>query len=156
MKKLITQTMEHLQALNIGAKLEDNGSIGFDINMENSMLSVKIICDERESRVMLFVEASFIIPAVKYAEVLSIINHIHQNEYSSAHLFVNTENGHLFSQVVLNADTNNCIDFDVLRYALCDACYLIDSYYQDFMKVLIDVDPVRMAIGKPKKNRPIL
>ena len=153
MKNLYRQVILHLQNLKVNAEMEEPGCLGFDINMEHAMVGVRIICDETEKRVMLFGESTYSIPPAKYQEVLTKINHIHQNEYNSAHLFLNCENNHLMSQVVLNADSNNHVDYDVFRFALCDVCYIQDSYYNEIVKLLVGVDPARIAIGKPKKNR---
>ena len=153
MKYLVKIVIEYLRVLNIQAEMEDVDKMGFDINMENTMLSVRIICDVHENRVMIFAEAPFNIPHNKIGDALCKLNHIHENEYNTAHLFINTENGHLMSQVVLNVDSNNRMDYDVFRFGLCDACYLIDNYYKDIMQLLINVDPARIAIGIPKRNK---
>lgn len=153
MKDLYRQVTRHLEVLNVKAEMEEPGMLGFDINMEHSMIGVKIICDEQEKRVMLFAEGTFNVPKVKFQEVLMKINDIHQNEYNSSHLFINVETGHLMSQVILNADTEDIIDMDVLKFALCDVCYILDSYYPEFMHILVGADPARISIGKPKKNR---
>lgn len=63
------------------------------------------------------------------------------------------ENGHLMSQVVLNIDSSNSMDYDVFRYGLCDVCYIVDNYYKGIMEILYPTDPVRVAIGMPKKNK---
>jgi hypothetical protein len=139
--------------LNIQAELEEANIFGFDINMENTMMSVRIICDTYEKRVMIFGEAPFNIPQNQTGEVLKLLNHIHQHEYNTAHCFINMENGHLMSQVVLNIDSKNSMDYDVFRYGLCDVCYIIDNYYKEVMKSLMPADPVRIAIGMPKKNK---
>ena len=86
-------------------------------------------------------------------DVLNFLNHIHQYEYNTAHCFINMEKGHLMSQVVLNIDSSNSIDYDVFRYGLCDVCYIIDNYYKGIMEILFPTDPVRVAIGMPKKNK---
>ena len=57
------------------------------------------------------------------------------------------------SQVVLNIDSSNSMDYDVFRYGLCDVCYIIDNYYKGIMEILFPTDPVRVAIGMPKKNK---
>ena len=57
------------------------------------------------------------------------------------------------SQVVLNIDSSNSMDYDVFRYGLCDVCYFIDIYYNGIMEILFPTDPVRVAIGMPKKNK---
>ena len=153
MNNLVKQIEQYLHQLNIKAELEEPEIFGFDINMENTMLSVRIICDKHEKRVMIFGEAPFNIPKNKMNEVLLKLNDIHQHEYNTAHCFINVENEHIMSQVILNLGSNNGIDYDVFRYGLCDVCYIIDNYYKDFMKVLVNVDPARIAIGIPKKNK---
>ena len=153
MNNLVKQIEQYLHQLNINAELEEPEIFGFDINMENTMLSVRIICDKHEKRVMIFGEAPFNIPKNKMNEVLLKLNDIHQHEYNTAHCFINVENEHIMSQVILNLGSNNGIDYDVFRYGLCDVCYIIDNYYKDFMKVLVNVDPARIAIGIPKKNK---
>ena len=150
---LVKEINDYLKRLKINATYEESQILGFDINMENTMMSVRIICDNHENRVMIFGEAPFNIPQNQIGDVLSQLNHIHQHEYNTAHCFVNTENGHLMSQVILNVDSNNSMDYDVFRYGLCDVCYIIDNYYKDIMKILIPEDPVRIAIGMPKKNK---
>ena len=45
------------------------------------------------------------------------------------------------------------MDYDVFRYGLCDVCYIIDNYYKGIMEILFPADPVRVAIGMPKKNK---
>lgn len=153
MNNLVKQVEQYLYQLNIKAELEEPEIFGFDINMENTMLSVRIICDRHEKRVMIFGEAPFNIPKNKMTEVLLKLNDIHQHEYNTAHCFINVENEHIMSQVILNLDSNNGIDYDVFRYGLCDVCYIIDNYYRDLMKVLVRVDPARAALGMPKKNK---
>lgn len=150
---LVKQVEKYLNQLNINAVIEESNILGFDINMENTMMSVRIICDNHENRVMILGEALFNILQNQVGDVLSLLNEIHQNEYNTAHCFINMKNGHLMSQVVLNVDSNNIMDFDVFRYGLCDVCYIIDNYYKDIMKILITTDPVRTAIGMPKKNK---
>lgn len=147
------QIEQYLYQLNVKAELEEPGIYGFDISMENTMLSVRIICDQHEKRVMLFGEAPFNIPKNKLNDVLNKLNDIHQHEYNTAHCFINTENEHLMSQVILNLDSNNHMDYDVFRYGLCDVCYIIDNYYKKIMQVLVNIDPARIAIGMPKKNK---
>ena len=150
---LVKQIEKYLNQLNIRAYLEEANIFGFDINMENTMMSVRIICDTHEKRVMIFGEAPFNIPQNQTGELLKLLNHIHQHEYNTAHCFINMENGHLMSQVVLNIDSSNSIDYDVFRYGLCDVCYIIDNYYKGIMEILYPTDPVRVAIGMPKKNK---
>ena len=150
---LVKQIEKYLNQLNIKAELEEANIFGFDINMENTMMSVRIICDIHEKRVMIFGEAPFNIPQNQTGEVLKLLNHIHQHEYNTAHCFINMENGHLMSQVVLNIDSSNSMDYDVFRYGLCDVCYIIDNYYKGIMEILINVDPARIAIGIPKRNK---
>ena len=150
---LFKQVIQHLQALNVKADMEEPSSVGFDMNMEYSLISIKIIVDEQEQRVMLFGEGTFTVPPVKFPEVMDKINQIHQHSYSSAYLFVNTENGHLMSQAIINADSGHKIDFDVFRYALCDVAYSLDGNYREIMSLLVAEDPVRISIGMPKKNR---
>lgn len=150
---LVKQIEKYLNLLNIKAVFEESHIFGFDINMEHTMMSVRLICDTHEKRVMIFGEAPFNIPQDKIGEILEVLNHIHQHEYNTAHCFLNTENGHVMSQVILNLDSKNQIDYDVFRYGLCDVCYIIDNYYKDIMQILVPVDPVRVAIGMPKKNK---
>ena len=150
---LVKQIEKYLNQLNIKAELEEANIFGFDINMENTMMSVRIICDIHEKRVMIFGEAPFNIPQNQTGEILKLLNHIHQHEYNTAHCFINMENGHLMSQVVLNIDSSNSMDYDVFRYGLCDVCYIIDNYYKEVMKILVPTDPGRIAIGIPKKNK---
>lgn len=59
---LVKQIEKYLNQLNIRADLEEANIFGFDINMENTMMSVRIICDTHEKRVMIFGEAPFNIP----------------------------------------------------------------------------------------------
>ena len=59
---LVKQIEKYLNQLNIKAELEEANIFGFDINMENTMMSVRIICDTHEKRVMIFGEAPFNIP----------------------------------------------------------------------------------------------
>ena len=113
---LVKQIEKYLNQLNIKAELEEANIFGFDINMENTMMSVRIICDTHEKRVMIFGEAPFNIPQNQIGEVLKLLNHIHQHEYNTDHCFINMENGHLMSQVVLNIDSSNFMDYDVFRY----------------------------------------
>ena len=153
MRYLEKQIEQYLYQLNINALYEESQILGFDINMENTLLGVRIICDNYEKRVMVFAEAPFNIPKEKMNDVLHKVNHIHENEYNTAHLFVNTETNHLMSQVVLNVDSNNIIDYDVFRYGLCDICYLIDNYYKDIMQTIMKIDSSRRAIGIPKQNK---
>ena len=150
---LVKQIEKYFNRLNIRAEIEEANIFGFDINMENTMMSVRIICDTHEKRVMIFGEAPFNIPQNQTGEVLKLLNHIHQHEYNTAHCFINMENGHLMSQVVLNIDSSNSMDYDVFRYGLCDVCYIIDNYYREVMKILVPTDPGRIAIGMPKKNK---
>lgn len=150
---LVKQIEKYLNRLNIRAEIEEANIFGFDINMENTMMSVRIICDTHEKRVMIFGEAPFNIPQNQTGEVLKLLNHIHQHEYNTAHCFINMENGHLMSQVVLNIDSSNSMDYDVFRYGLCDVCYIIDNYYKEVMKILVPTDPGKIAIGIPKKNK---
>ena len=65
MRYIEKQIEQYLYQLNINALYEESQILGFDINMENTLLGVRIICDNYEKRVMVFAEAPFNIPKEK-------------------------------------------------------------------------------------------